>query len=221
MSTQDTPVMAASSLFSGGTRTSQERKGYSESDYAFLDRSARIPSERVRELLDQWYSQLPNEARASIRVRFADADPGHHLGALWELYLHETFRRLGCEVDLDIGRENPDQPRPDFLLAQDGIRLFLEATAALGASVLGDQSSHARVAALKDAIERVKAPNFFVGVVVNACGEHTPGRREVTAPIQQWLDGLDSDAVIAEYEATEDVPRKALSFDGWGAECKG
>src|ERR1700689_3333476 len=141
MSIQDTPpVTAASSLFSTGLRTSQEPKGHSESDYAFLDRSARIPSERVRELLDEWYSQLPNEARASIRVRFADADPGHHLGALWELYLHETFRRLRCEVDLDIGREDPDHPRPDFLLAQGGVRFFLEATAALGASVLGDQS---------------------------------------------------------------------------------
>ena len=221
MSIQDTPpVTAASSLFSTGLRTSQEPKGHSESDYAFLDRSARIPSERVRELLDEWYSQLPNEARASIRVRFADADPGHHLGALWELYLHETFRRLRCEVDLDIGREDPDHPRPDFLLAQGGVRFFLEATAALGASVLGDQSSQARAAALKEAIERVKAPNFFVGVDVSACGERTPGRRELTAPIQQWLDGLDPDAVIVAYATTSDVPRKALSFDGWEVELK-
>jgi hypothetical protein len=221
MSIQDTPaVMAAGSLFSTGVRTSLEPKGHSESDYAFLDRSARIPSERVRELLDEWYAQLPIEARASIRVRFTDADPGHHLGALWELYLHETFRRLGCEVDLDIGREDPDHPRPDFLLAQGGAGFYLEATAALGASVLGDQSSQARAAAFKDAIERVNAPNFFVGVDISACGEHTPGRREVTAPIQQWLDGLDPDAVIAKYETTSDVPRKALSFDGWEVELK-
>jgi hypothetical protein len=86
--------------------------------------------------------------------------------------------------------------------------------------VLGDQSSQARAAALKEAIERVKAPNFFVGVDVSVCGERTPGRRELTAPIQQWLDGLDPDAVIAEYETTSDVPRKALSFDGWEVELK-
>jgi hypothetical protein len=213
-------VMAANSLFSAGARASQEPKGHSESAYAFLDRSASIPCASTRVLLDRWYSQLPVEARASIRVRFANADPGHHLGALWELYLHETFRRLGYEVDLDIGREDPDHPRPDFLLAQGGDGFYLEATAALGASVLGDQSSQARAAALREAIERVRAPNFFIGIDVGACGENTPGRRAVTDPLQQWLDGLDADAVIDEYETTQDVPRKMLSFDGWEVECK-
>ncbi len=221
MPTTATPdLIRASSLFSASDRASHEPKGHSESAYAFLDRSARIPCARARDLLDGWYSELPAQARASIRVRFADADPGHHLGALWELYLHETFRRLDYEVDLDVGREDPGHPRPDFLLAQDGKEFYLEATAALGASVLGDQSSQARAAALREAVERVRAPSFFIGIDIGACGENTPGRRAVTDPLQQWVDGLDADAVIAAHQTTHDVPRKVLSFDGWEVECK-
>jgi hypothetical protein len=220
MSTPTPATMAAASLFSASDRTWNGPQRHSQSAYDFLDRSARQPCARVRELLDDWYSHLPLEAKASIRVRFGDAHPGPHLGALWELYLHEASSRLDYEVDLDIGRENPENRRPDFLLASRGERFYLEATAALGASVLGDQASHALAAALREAIERVKAPNFFLGVDVDACGKNTPGRRDVTEPLQRWVDELDPDRVIADYETTNDVPRKVLSFDGWEVKCK-
>lgn len=212
--------MVAASLFSAGERTRLNPKGYSESEYSFLDQSAREPVARIRGVLDQWYEHLPVPARASIRNRFSSDDPGHHLGALCELYVHEATRRITFEIDVDIGREDPEHLRPDFLLAENGPGFYLEATAALGASVLGDQASHTKAAALKEAIERVKAPGFFLGVDLNACGGKTPGRRDVTEPLQRWIDEHDPDDVTAELAKTGDVPRKVLRFDGWEVEVK-
>jgi hypothetical protein len=211
--------MAAASLFRAGPRTREGRRGHTESAYAFLDTSAREPIARIRAVFDAWYARLPVAARASIRNRFAAADQGHHLGALWELYLHEAFARIDYAIDLDVGREDAANPRPDFLLARGGAGFYLEASAALGASLLGDKTAEALAGALCEAIERVDAPNFFLGISIDACGKSTPGRREVTQPLQRWLDGLSPDAVLAASDATGDSPSLTLCFDGWDVEC--
>src|SRR5947209_1466108 len=129
--TPSTPLMAAASLFRAGPRDRQGPRGHTESEYAFLDDSAREPIVRIRSVLDDWYGRLPIAARASIRNRFSAAALGHHLGALLELYLHEAFLRLDYELDLDIGREDAAHRRPDFLLAQGGAGFYVEATAVL------------------------------------------------------------------------------------------
>lgn len=218
-STPEQPVMAAASLFSAEERTRLDPRRHSESEYQFLDRSARGPVASIRVVLDEWYQHLPVAARASIRNRFGSDDLGHHRGALMELYLHEAARRLGFEIEIDVGREDSSHRRPDFLLAARGPAFHLEATAVLGASVVGDQASAARTAALREAVERIEAPAWFVGLDVQAVGDKTPGRRDVTEPVQRWLDGLDPDAVSALATAGERVPRLILSFDAWRVEC--
>jgi hypothetical protein len=219
MSTHDTAqpaVMAAASLFSAGDRTSLERRGHSESEYAFLDRSARGPVARIREVLDQWYSELPVAAMASIRSRFAERHPGHHLGAFWELYLHESFRRLGFDIDIDAGSEDPAKRRPDLALAVPGDpSLYVEATAVLGDSVLGKAS--VLTGDLREAVDCVQAPDFFVQVAVEEPGRSTPGRRQVTEPLQKWLGKLDPDEVLAGFNETGKVPSLVLEFDSSGS----
>lgn len=147
-----------SSLFSPGDRTLNRLMMASDPMYDFLDQSLRGLCQRARETLDKWYRNLPVESRASIRVRFASADLGHHLGALLEIYMHEALLRLGAEVDLDIGREDPSHRRPDFLVTQHDDSFYLEATAALGADLLG--AGRPGASALYDAVSRVQTSSF-------------------------------------------------------------
>lgn len=149
------------SLFSASTRAYEGPRAHSESDYAFLDRSARAGCQHVRETLDAWYGRLPVAARGSIRARFVNQDPGHHLGALLELYLHEAFLRLDYEINLDIGQEDPAHRRPDFLLSDGGEAFYLEASAVLGAKAPGERSNPL-AAALYEAVDRITAPGFFL-----------------------------------------------------------
>ncbi len=165
--------------------------------------------------LDAWFQRLPAGAQASIRARFISPDPGHHLGALFELYLHEAFLGLEYAVDLDIGREDPAHRRPDLLLSADGTSFYLEASAVLGADVLGARSNRPLAAALYEAINRIQAPGFFLSVDIDACGNGTPGRRQVTEPLQRWLEELDPDTVLADFASTHALPERRLTFDGW------
>jgi hypothetical protein len=215
---EPTAALAAASLFSDGPRTERGPKGHAESEYAFLNDSARGACARARELLDTWYGQLPPEAQASIRSRFKLADVAQHRGAVWELYLHETFRRLEYAIELDIGKENPEKLHPDFLLTGVG-DFYLEATAALGASVLGDSAANKLAAACRDLIEEVNAPNFSIGVDLEACGPGSAPRREVIDPLERWLDPLDPDEVLAAQAAGEELPTITLSFAGWNIVC--
>lgn len=212
-------VMAASSLFGAGPRTWLGRKRHIESEYTFLDRSGREGLARGRYLLDQWYGELPVAAKASIRAPFGEDAVAPHREALWELYLHEAYRRLGFEIDLDIGREDPDQRRPDFLLAGSRGTFHLEATAALGASVLGDSRSNKLAAVLRERIEEVDSRNFFVGVDLKAVGSSTPAPRDVIDVLDRWIAPLDPDEVLAAHAAGKGLPTTRLSFSGWEVEC--
>jgi hypothetical protein len=96
---------------------------------------------------------------------------------------------------------------------------YVEATAAVGASVLGG-TSQGVAAAMRECIERVRAPSFFPGVHLNRCGTSTPGQRDVTRPLQRWLDELDPDEVLAEHARTGELPSHELRFDGWQVDCQ-
>ena len=202
------------SLFNSATRSYEGPRAHSESDYAFLVRSARAACRHARETLDAWYLRLPVAARGSVRARFVNHDPGHHLGALLELYLHEAFLRLDYEIDLDIGQEDPTHRRPDLLLTDGEESFYLEASAVLGADAPGERSN-ALAAALYEAVDRITAPAFFLSVDIKICGTSTPGRRQVTAPLERWLAELDPDTVLAGFQNTRELPERRLVFDGW------
>jgi hypothetical protein len=209
------PLTMEESLFSPGVRTRTRPQAYSESEYAFLNDCAWLACERARSELDEWYLRLPEHARASIRTRFRNTSRGHHLGALIELYLHESFRRLGFEIDLDVGRENARRPRPDFLLTNHETAFYAEATAALGADLLGDRRKRPPAGALYDAINRVRTPNFCVGLNVDAWGTRTPGKRNVIKPVEDWLASLDPDEVLTDHGRGQGPPQRGLKFDDW------
>ena len=63
-------------------------------------------------------------------------------------------------IDLDMGREDPDHVRPEFSLDRDGVSFYLEASAVLGADVLGNRTRRAPAAAVYDSIAQIDARDF-------------------------------------------------------------
>ncbi|MFI4991431.1 MAG: hypothetical protein ACHQHO_11030 [Solirubrobacterales bacterium] len=119
------------SLFSGERVSPRRRERWTLSEYQRLDQDERPLADHVRRLMDEWYGRLPAHARREIRQRFAAASSGAHLGAFWEMYLHETTGRLELDVDVDVGRDDARR-RPDLLVGGGGAGFFLEATVVLG-----------------------------------------------------------------------------------------
>ena len=45
-------------LFDNMVRTRTEKKSFSEPDYSYLNESARLQQERIRTLLEQWFTDF-------------------------------------------------------------------------------------------------------------------------------------------------------------------
>ncbi len=113
-------------LFDDILRTDASPRGHGESLYAFLNRVAGPDWDGVRNVLSEWHRHYPEEDQYVLQRRFQSADRRGLLGAFWELYLHELFRRLDFTVELHpqvagVGR------RPDFRLRRGSTVFLVEA----------------------------------------------------------------------------------------------
>src|ERR1041385_3947073 len=135
--------------------------------YTFLDGSARESVEAVRRLLDHWYPRLSVAARASVRPR-SPQQRGCSSRSPPRAVDERGVQPSRYEVDFDGGGGRAAERRPDFFIAQAGAPFYVEATAARGASVLGNEGKLALAAALKELIDEVRTPGFLLGVRVAA-----------------------------------------------------
>ncbi len=182
-------------------------------EYQRLDRAIGDTADRVRRLIDVWYRTLPAHAQPEIRQRFTESSLGAHLGAFWEMYLHEATRRLGFDVDLNVGRGH-GRRRPDLLVnaAADGV--FLEATVALGAAVVR-RDQRARADQLYAAVERVRNRDFLLHIELRSVGDATPGRKLVTDRLNVWLDKMDPDVERQRADGGEPGCATVIDEQGW------
>jgi hypothetical protein len=172
----------------------------------------------VRDLLESWFSQLCAEGQPHAKARIRSGDNRQFQAAFWELYCHESLRRLGnhvaCEPDL------PGTSRhPDFLATGPSESQFvLEATVASDSDP--DVAADRRKAEVFDVIDRLQASDFFLGVRVHAIGPKAPPAARLRTQLENWLNSLDADEVTAAIEADgltfgDSVPRYVWEDAGW------
>lgn len=98
-------------LFDTISRTDTEAAQRSETPFAYLNRTARLELAAVRELLERWFACYPATGQAELRAAFRSAENHQHVGAFFELFLHELPVGVGCAVEL-----HPN-PVPEIVLA--------------------------------------------------------------------------------------------------------
>jgi hypothetical protein len=204
------------SLFSSRARVDASPRAHGEPSYTFLDRVAGGHWQRVRDTLDAWFDALPSEARRDLRNRFALTSELDHMGALWELWVHEAHCRLGFDVTVHIGTDAGER-RQDFVVSRDGERVWLEATVVGGDSSLSF-TERKLDAALCDAIDSVRESRFSLGLQVARYGRCMPARRRIAPRIERWLGELDIEAVRAREASGVAAPTRRLEFDDWQIE---
>jgi hypothetical protein len=163
--------------------------------------------------MDAWFARLLPHSQPDILHRFTSPRLGDHLGAFWELYLHEHALRAGFEVDSDIGRDTHHR-RPDLLLTKGQESFYVEATVVLGDDVI-PRASRPRVQQLYDAINRIENRNFLLHLNVRSIGPRTPGRKLISGQLEPWLNELDPDRELAAVAAGAPPAASRLADDGW------
>jgi len=182
----------------------------SESTYSFLDRSARLASEKVRNILESWFSDYPENEQKKLQSRFRN----DFESAFFELMLYALFRCRGCEVD-PHPEINPDSTRhPDFLVAfPDGKKFILEAT------VTKDESPEEKkkrkiLATFYDDIDREAFPNFWLLFRKVTGVENVPSSRLFIDFMHHQLAKLNPDRILTGVRSGKEKGPSIIYTDG-------
>lgn len=184
-------------IFSQYSRTDLSPRGFSESTFSHLDRSARLPIENVRQLIEQWASRLPQEVENDFTQRFRTGDDLALAAAFLELFTHELLLRTGHSIAFHPEVAGSSK-RPDFLaLGGDGDESVVECTLVSEESN-DDRSADARLNSVFDAINKVDCPNFFLKLrVLGKPDTPVPGRKW-RQHIQSWAARFDHELVATD-----------------------
>jgi len=184
-------------LFDDITGKGREPKELAEPSFDYLNSSVRPRCARIRDLLEQWYNHLPPEVQPELRSRFRTKDDQQHLGAFFELYLHELLSRLGFGVEFHPQIEKKGT-HPDFKVLQDGKPLlYLEATLAAPSDT--ETAAGVREDRVYDVLSKMNSSNFHIGVKVPGPPATSPhiGIRESIQDKASKYGKLDLPYVIA------------------------
>lgn len=188
-------------LFDDFERTNHQPSTRQETEYDFLNNSARPASRLVREKLNEWFENYPEDHRYEFRSRLKI----EFHSPFFELFLHEVFLRLGATVELhpEIGSKGK---RPEFLATfLDRIQLTVEATLCTEEDSR-TQKRRRRIDQVYDAIDQIDSPDFFVTVtrLREPEGKQIASSR-VVAFLNRELALLDPDELVEEYEKNGDI----------------
>jgi hypothetical protein len=183
-----------------------------ETQFAYLNRSARPEAERVRKLVDEWLAEYPESQRKTMVGRFRSPIDDEHRSAFFELFLHHLVLARGCKVlAIEPKLEHTDKS-PDFLVeSANGERFYLEAVMATGRSTR-ETAAHARLNTALAAIDATPSPHHFLDLTVRGMPTAPLSIKKMKRALQSWIAGLPKD------ETAKDAP--AFTYEEHGASIR-
>lgn len=171
----------------------------------------------IRNSCESWFKKLPIdiEVREDIRARFRAKDNQNHEGALFELFLHELFTRLGCS--LEVHPEVADG-QPDFLVSHGDRHFYLEAT--VTGQTSGPFTPNRNEQDVVDKLSKLTSAHFNIGVHMEGTLLSTLRRKRVIHPFKQLLNAHDPDEVrrLIDEGGLSAAPSRRLECGNWSLE---
>ncbi|HEX3723926.1 MAG TPA: hypothetical protein VHV31_14140 [Nitrolancea sp.] len=197
-------------LFDHFERINGNPAEHGESLYSFLNRAAGEQWQSVRDVLSEWLSHYPEGEQSTLISRFRRTDRRGFLGAFWELYLHDLFRRLGFEIALHPEVSGTTH-RPDFRLQRGSAHTYVEAV------TIFEPQPHsiedARMAPVIDAINSISSPVFHLAMEAYSIGAIAPPANQLCQTVDAWIQGLDVSAESWHPSNSSGVLR--WQYQGW------
>mgnify|MGYP001500633146 CR=1 FL=1 len=196
-------------------RTDVTPKRHSEGEFEFLDRVENPFFDRVRQLLNQWFEHMPEDMQPELRKRFMSRFSWQFAATFWELYVHETLQRAGWNLSPHPSVAGTDSV-PDFLAERDGFSFYIECTVAN--TNIDPTGSGKRRTVLYDALDRVKSPNFYLSIDLEAIGPRDPPLNRLQRTLEIWLSTLDPDSIVVSPDGTVSEGLPTFRWDrgdGW------
>lgn len=123
--------------------------------------------DRVRDLIEEWFSRLCSDAQADVRGRLHSRDDRQSKGAFFEVVPARVPSPNGLRRTCHPEADGTSR-RPDFLREKDGSAVYVEArSASLSDVVVG---AVARVNTPYESLDKIDSPNLFLWIGVERQG---------------------------------------------------
>ena len=209
--------MKTSSIFSRDLSPEFEWARGQTSDYEFLDRSPRPPVERIRVLIEEWLSRMPETERPRLLASLRSRKNLEHWSGFFELYCHEFLRRSGFEVEMHT--QDIKKRAKDFRASRGGFVFEMEA------AVCADSDQHRAEQRILNRVtdfldEHAFVPGFRYSMQLENVGSELPPLRELSAQIKAWAEGFDRAAIreLLEGKGYEVLPVRTFTEGEWSLE---
>lgn len=202
-------------IFTPIPRTDATRKTNRESEFEFMDRSARPEIARVRQFLEDLAEGYPEGEMKELIARIQSGNNVHFRSAIFELSLYAFLVRLGYSLEPHPELKNGSESRPDFhVVAPDGSEFYLEAVLASpddGANPGADL----RIGTALDVLSQASHKNFYVDIKSKGVPKSQPSGKQLLSATLRWLDSLDPDELL---ESSNDPGYEAARSLAWAHE---
>ncbi len=207
-------MSAPEKLFDDIKRVYNGPAEFSESIFNYLNRSARPEFQRVRELLEEWFTKYPDEEKENLRNRLRSDDWSFY-SAFFELYLYNML--LNFDFNIEIHPKVERETRPDFKVFKQGNSLFLlEATTVM--PIEEEKSAEVVEGHIYDVLNReIHSSDFFIGIEIAKRSPLSPSAKKMSKFISQELRRLNYNELIQKLNQNgiEGMPRWKWTGNGW------
>ena len=179
-----------SKLFDDKLRDYDGYSDHNEYAYDFLDRSSKKEFKKVRDLLNNWFSNFPDSEKAEIKSRIRkDFD-----STFYELFLYQLFHKLGFNIIV-----HPEVPkskkRPDFLVTKNDLEIYVEAKVITGKSK-AEASFERKRNEFYDALNKLNFDRFLISLdTLNFKTNNQPSPKNFIKIIQSKIEKLNADEI--------------------------
>lgn len=177
-------------------RTEHRTPRAEDTNYSYLNQSARPEAAAVRAFLNDCLSRYPADHRDDLVKRLRSIDTTHD-AALFELLVHELLIRSGhtiVEVEPVIEGKSTN---PDFLVrAPDDTEFIVECVMANGES-MDAAGAQRRLTTALDAAAEVPSPVHFIAVKVQDVPTQPISLKALRRDLARWIAQLPEDEAAA------------------------
>ncbi|WP_407498112.1 hypothetical protein [Elizabethkingia anophelis] len=173
-------------LFDEIQRTFLKEASANEEPYDYYNRSARKDITIIRELLEDWFSNLPHSEKFETKKRFKKSFDS----VFYELFLYNFFKKLGFSIIIHPVIKGSSK-KPDFLIKNNDLEIYIEA------KICKDKSHEVEATEnLKqrfyDTLNKIESPYFMFCIdTFNLKSTNQPKTKEIVSLIKIKLKELD------------------------------
>lgn len=178
-------------LFADKIRTDKKPAKHNDNTFDFFDRSDSEKGQVIREVLNSWFANYPENEKAEFKNRFRK----EFSSSLYELFIYELFTKQGFKLESHPKLKNSTK-RPDFLAKGNGLEFYIEVKEATDRTD-AERAYENKKNQIYDILNKTDSPNFWLKI--NKIGfktDNQPSAKKVVRFLENKLPEYNPDIVM-------------------------